>query len=62
MTFFSVSAAVQARSGRGNLSFASATSVSIVGVSGVSSACAAASPSQERAGGTGVTTASVFAA
>ena len=60
-TFFRVSAAVHGVS-RGNRALASATSVSMVGVSGVSSTCAAGVPAQSRAGGAGVVTASVFAA
>ena len=61
-TFFSVSPAAHGRSARGNRSLLWSTSVSMVGVSGVSSTCAAGSPSIGRASGTGVMTASTFAA
>ena len=45
MTFFSVSPAVQGRSSRGNAALRWSTSVSMVGVSGVCSACAAGASS-----------------
>ncbi len=63
-TFFSVSAAVQARSlrRRSARSFDRATSVSMVGVSGVSSTWAAGTSVWSSAAGAGVTTASTFAA
>ncbi len=59
-TFFSVSAAVWPASG--NSSRATATSVSMVGVSGVSSTWASGSPSKGTASGATVVTASTFAA
>ena len=63
MTFFSVSAAVHARpSPRGNACSRWATRVSIVGVSGVSSTCAAGTADASTASGTGTRTASTFAA
>jgi hypothetical protein len=59
-TFFSVAAAVYPASG--NSSLATATSVSMVGVAGVSSTCASGSPSNGIDSGTTVRTASTLAA
>ena len=59
-TFFSVSAAVNVRPRPAP--FRKATSVSIVGVSGVWCTCAAGLSSTGCAGGAGVVTASTFAA
>ena len=62
MTFLRVSPAAQGRSSRGNASLRWFTSVSMVGVSGVSSTWAAGVPSYGTASGTGTRTASTFAA
>ncbi len=62
-TFFSVSAAVQARpSSRGCRSFRRSTSVAIVGVSGESKTSAAGTPEASRGAGARVRNASTFAA
>ena len=65
MTFLRVSPATTSRprtEAPSAASLAQATSVSMVGVPGVSYTCAAGSPSSGIAGGAGVITASTFAA
>ena len=62
-TFFSVSEAAQGRpSERGKADSRCATRVSMVGVFGVSSTCAAGTPDASTASGTGTRTASTLAA
>ena len=61
-TFFNVSAAVQSARPPSFSALARSTSVSIVGVSGVSCTVIAGQASGSPAGGAGVRTASVFAA
>ena len=63
-TFFSVSPASHGRSPRASSgrALARSTSVSIVGVSGVSSTCAAGSPSRATSAGGTLATASTLAA
>jgi hypothetical protein len=62
-TFFNVSAAVHSRpSGRACFEFIASTSVSMVGVSGVSTTSAAGTPDASTGAACGTTTASTLAA
>ena len=61
-TFLRVSPAAHGRSSRGKRALRWSTSVAMVGVSGVSSTCAAGVCVQSWVGGTGTITASTFAA
>ena len=62
ITFLSVSPAAQGRSSRGKVALRWSTSESMVGVSGVSSACAAGASSYEIGSGARTVTASTLAA